>query len=76
MRAKSGRRDGTRVTGIGVALSAFAAGASGMDGLLTIRPDGRVYIQQGVGNLGTASVFDTARAAMEVLQTDWEHGPR
>ncbi|MXY17175.1 MAG: xanthine dehydrogenase family protein molybdopterin-binding subunit [Acidobacteria bacterium] len=73
MRGKSGRRDGTRVTGIGVALSAFAAGASGMDGLLTIRPDGRVYIQQGVGNLGTASVFDTARAAMEVLQTDWEH---
>ena len=72
MRAKSGRRDRTRVTGIGVALSAFAAGASGMDGLLTIRPDGRVYIQQGVGNLGTASVFDTARAAMEVLQTDWE----
>ena len=72
MRAKSGRRDGTRVTGIGVALSAFTAGAFGMDGLLTIRPDGKVYIQQGVGNLGTASVFDTARVAMEVLQTDWE----
>jgi xanthine dehydrogenase molybdenum-binding subunit len=72
MHAKSGRRDGTRVTGVGVALSAFAAGASGMDGLLTIRPDGRVYIHQGIGNLGTESVFDTARAAMEVLGTDWE----
>jgi CO/xanthine dehydrogenase Mo-binding subunit len=31
-----------------------------------------VYIHQGIGNLGTASVFDTARAAMEVLQTDWK----
>ena len=72
MRAKSGRRNGTRVTGIGVALSAFAAGASGLDGLLNIRPDGKVYIHQGIGNLGTESVFDTARAAMEVLQTDWE----
>ena len=72
MRAKSGRRNGTRTTGIGVALSAFAAGAAGMDGLLNIRPDGKVYIHQGIGNLGTASVFDTARAAMEVLQTDWK----
>ena len=73
MRARSGRRQGTRVTGIGVALSAFAAGASGMDGLLVIRPDGRVHIHQGIGNLGTESVFDTARAAMEALETDWEH---
>ena len=72
MRARSGRREGTRVTGVGVALSAFTAGASGMDGLLVIRPDGKVHIHQGVGNLGTASVFDTARPAMEVLRTDWE----
>jgi len=43
-----------------------------MDGLLAIRPDGKVYIHQGIGNLGTESVFDTARAAMEALQTDWE----
>ncbi len=72
MRAKSGRRNGTKVTGIGVAISSYAAGTSGMDGLLTIRPDGMVYIQQGVGNLGTGSNFDSARAAMEALQTDWE----
>ena len=72
MKAKSGQRNGSKVTGVGVALSSYAAGVSGMDGLLTIRPDGRVYIQQGVGNLGTGSVFDTARAAMEALQTDWE----
>ena len=73
MRARSGRRQGTKVTGIGVALSAFAAGASGMDGLLVIRPDGKVHIHQGIGNLGTESVFDTARAAMEALATDWAH---
>ena len=72
MKAKSGQRNGSKVTGIGVALSSYAAGTSGMDGLLTIRPDGRVYIQQGIGNLGTESVFDTARVAMEALQTDWE----
>ena len=72
MKAKNGQRNGTRVTGIGVALSSYSAGTSGMDGLLTIRPDGKVYIQQGIGNLGTESVFDTARAAMEALQTDWE----
>ena len=72
MKAKSGQRNGSKVTGIGVALSSYAAGSSGMDGLLTIRPDGKVYIQQGIGNLGTGSVFDTARAAMEALQTDWK----
>ena len=72
MRAKSGRRSGTKMTGIGVAISSYAAGTSGVDGLLTVRPDGKVYIQQGVGNLGTGSNFDTARAAMEALQTDWE----
>ena len=72
MRAKSGQRNGSRVTGIGVAISSFSAGTSGMDGLLTIRPDGVVYIHQGVGNLGTGSTFDTARAAMEALQTGWE----
>ena len=72
MKARSGQRAGSTVTGIGVALSGFAAGTSGLDGLLAIRPDGRVYIHQGIGNLGTESVFDTARAAMEALQTDWE----
>ena len=72
MKARSGQRNGSKVTGIGVALSPYSSGTSGMDGLLTIRPDGKVYIQQGIGNLGTGSVFDTARAAMEALQTDWD----
>ena len=72
MRQKSSQRNGTKVTEIGVALSSYSAGISGVDGLLTIRLDGKVYIQQGVGNLGTGSVFDTARVAMEALQTNWD----
>src|SRR5690606_21370079 len=35
-------------------------------------PDGKLYIHQGVGNLGTHSVLDTAKAAAEVLNVDWE----
>ena len=67
----SGRRNGTKVTGIGVALSPFHGGSSGFDGLLVIRPDGRLYIHQGIGNLGTHSFVDTARAAAEVLGMAW-----
>ncbi len=69
---RSGQKRGTKVTGVGVALANFTAGSIGFDGLLTIRPDGKLYIQQGVGNLGTHSVFDTARVAAEVLGMPWE----
>jgi CO/xanthine dehydrogenase Mo-binding subunit len=72
MKARSGQRNGTKVTGIGVALSSYSAGTSGIDGLLVIRPDGMVEIHTGVGNLGTESFSDTSRAAMEALDTPWE----
>lgn len=68
----SGRRDGTRVTGVGVGVSPYTAGSIGFDGLLVIRPDGKVAIHQGPGNLGTHSVMDTARAAADVLGVPWE----
>ena len=71
-KARSGQRNGTKVTGIGVGLSSYAAGSIGYDGLITIRPDDKLYIQQGVGNLGTLSVMDTARAAAEALDFPWE----
>jgi CO/xanthine dehydrogenase Mo-binding subunit len=67
----SGRRAGTKVTGVGVAFSPFHAGSSGFDGLVVIRPDGKLYIHQGVGNLGTHSFNDTARVAAEVLGMSW-----
>ena len=69
---RSGLRNGPKVTGVGMALSAYSAGASGVDGLFVLRPDGRLYIQSGVGNLGTGSTFDTMRAAAEGLDMPWE----
>ena len=69
---RSGQRRGSKVTGLGVALSTYSAGSSGYDGLLTLRPDGRLYIQSGVGNLGTESFADTARAGAEALDMPWD----
>ncbi|MCI0436553.1 MAG: xanthine dehydrogenase family protein molybdopterin-binding subunit [Gemmatimonadetes bacterium] len=68
----SGRRNGTKVTGIGIATSPFHGGSSGFDGLVLIRPDGRLYIHQGIGNLGTHSFADTARVAAEILGMAWD----
>ncbi len=68
----SGQRNGTKVTGIGVGLSPFTAGSTGFDGLMVIRPDGKLYVHQGIGNLGTHSIADTARAAADVLGLSWD----
>ena len=68
----SGQRNGSKVTGVGVAISPYSAGSSGMDGLLIIRPDGQLTVHSGIGNLGTSSVFDTSMAAAEVLGVDWD----
>jgi hypothetical protein len=49
------RRSGsaTKVRGVGVSLSCYVGGTIGFDGLLLIKPDGRVTFQSGIGNLGT-----------------------
>src|SRR5262249_6486698 len=47
-------------------------GALGFDGLLVIKPDGRVMIPSGIGNLGTHGTFDNHRVAAEVLDLPWE----
>src|SRR5205085_2140937 len=39
----------------------------------TRRPDRQLYVQSGVGNLGTHSVLDTARVAAEVLDVPWDN---
>jgi xanthine dehydrogenase molybdenum-binding subunit len=73
-KARSGKRSGTKAHGIGISVSPFIGGYSiGYDGLLTIRPDGKLYVQSGVGNLGTHSVIDTARVAAEFLDMPWEN---
>ena len=39
---------------------------------MTVRPDGKLYIQSGIGNLGTHSVIDVHRVAAELLDMPWE----
>jgi xanthine dehydrogenase molybdenum-binding subunit len=71
-KAQSGKRIGSKARGIGVAVSAYSAGSMGFDGLLVIKPDGRLMIQSGIGNLGTESVFDVHRVAAEILGVPWD----
>ncbi len=70
--ARTPKRIGTKVRGVGVSLSCYVGGTIGFDGLLIIRPDGRVSFQSGIGNLGTESVIDVHRAGAEVLGVPWE----
>jgi CO/xanthine dehydrogenase Mo-binding subunit len=69
----SGRRNGSKVTGVAVGQAFHPAGFSGFDGLVRITPDGKLHIHTGVGNLGTFSHSGTARVAAEVLKYDWEN---
>jgi len=70
-RARSGQRNGSKVTAVGVGQAFHSAGASGFDGLVRIAPDGKLHIHTGVGNLGTYSYASTSRVAAEVLRYDW-----
>jgi CO/xanthine dehydrogenase Mo-binding subunit len=70
---RSGTVSGTRITGTGVALSTYVAGSRGFDGLMILKPDGKLYIHQGTGNLGTHSFSDTTRAACDLLGMSWEN---
>ena len=71
-KTQTGKRQGSKVRGVGVAVSTFVAGSTGFDGLFVIKPDGRLYIKSGVGNLGTESFSDTNRVIAEVLNVPWE----
>jgi|HubBroStandDraft_6_1064221.scaffolds.fasta_scaffold00249_20 xanthine dehydrogenase molybdenum-binding subunit len=70
--ARTPKRIGTKVRGVGVSLSCYVGGTIGFDGLLVITPEGRVVFQSGIGNLGTESVIDVHRAGAEVLGVPWE----
>ncbi len=71
-KANSGKRTGSKVRGVGVGIGAYTAGSIGVDGLCILRPDGKLEIHQGIGNLGTHSTFDTARVICEVSGFPWE----
>src|SRR3984885_3499857 len=70
--ARTPKRIGTKVRGVGVSLSCYVGGTIGFDGLLVITPEGRIRFQSGIGNLGTESVMDVHRAGAEVLGVPWE----
>ena len=72
-KARSGQRNGTKVTGIGVGQAFHPAGFAGFDGLVRITPDGKVHLHSGVGNLGTYSHTGTSRIAAEVLKANWDN---
>ena len=66
------RRNGPKSRGLGVAVSTFFGGGIGYDGLIVLKPDGKLYIQSGIGNHGTESVSDSHRVSAEVLGVPWE----
>jgi xanthine dehydrogenase molybdenum-binding subunit len=70
--SRNPKRIGTKVRGVGVALSCYVGGTTGFDGILIIKPDGRVGFQSGIGNLGTESVIDVHRVGAEILGVPWE----
>ncbi|HMF18637.1 MAG TPA: xanthine dehydrogenase family protein molybdopterin-binding subunit [Gemmataceae bacterium] len=70
--ARQPKRMGSKVRGVGVSVSCFFGGSTGYDGLFLIKPDGRVAIQSGIGNLGTESVIDCHRVVAEMLGVPWE----
>ena len=69
----SRRRNGSKVTGIGIGQAYHNAGANGFDGISRITPDGVLHIHSGIGNLGTFSFAACSRVAAEVLNYDWAH---
>jgi xanthine dehydrogenase molybdenum-binding subunit len=71
-KVNTGKRNGSKVRGVGVSVSCYSGGTTGFDGLFVIKPDGRVYIQSGVGNLGTESWTDVHRVVAELLGVPWE----
>ncbi|MEP6782383.1 MAG: xanthine dehydrogenase family protein molybdopterin-binding subunit [Acidobacteriota bacterium] len=72
-KGQSGKRTGSKVRGVGCGIGAYTAGSIGVDGLCILRPDGKLEIHQGIGNLGTHSVIDTARVIAEVAGVPWEN---
>jgi xanthine dehydrogenase molybdenum-binding subunit len=71
-KTRSGQRSGTKVRGVGVAVSGFVGGSVGFDCLFVIKPDGHMYVNTGIGNLGTESMIDTHRVAAEMMGMPWE----
>ena len=72
-RQLSGRRNGSKIYGVGIGQAYHDVGRRGYDGLLVLTPEGQLHLHSGVGNLGTYSYASTTRAAAELLKCDWEN---
>ena len=72
LRQQNGRREGTKVHGVGLGAADHASGYVGFDGLIVITPDGTVEVRTGPGNLGTESYAAVARLAAETLKVPWD----
>src|SRR4029450_4104979 len=68
----SGKKQGTKARGIGVAVSPYSGGSLGFDGLFLTPPAGRVQTHPGIGNLGTHSMFDVHRVVADMLAVSWD----
>jgi len=64
------KRSGTKDGGVGVSSSAFSR-VPWIRRAFVIRPDGRIAIQSGIGNLGTESISDVHRVVAEILGVPW-----
>ena len=71
-RAARPKQSGTKVRGVGVALSCYHGGTTGFDGLIVITPENRVRVYTGIGNLGTEAFVDVHRATAEILNAPWD----
>ena len=71
-KARIGQRNGSKVRGVGVAVSGFVGGSVGFDSMFLIKPDGHMYVHTGIGNLGTESMSDSHRVAAEMMGIPWE----
>ena len=72
LKKQSGKRNGSKVIGVGIGQAYHNGGAHGFDGLIRITTDGKLHIHTGCGNLGTYSYAVTSRVAAEVLGCKWE----
>jgi xanthine dehydrogenase molybdenum-binding subunit len=70
--ARGVQRNGSKVRGVGVSISSYSGGSVGFDGLFVIKPDGRMDIYTGIGNLGTESFSDCQRVSAEMVGMPWE----
>jgi len=66
--ANSGKLIGSKAAALSIESSTFVGGSRGYDGYCScLAVDGKMYIQTGIGNLGTENLSDAQRVAAEIV---------